>query len=239
MSQRQKDAYASLYEIIGYSFNNTAHLNEALTHSSRIVRDSAHHKGPQKSNERLEFLGDRVLGMIMAEWLFIKYDAEEEGYLSRRLAALVSRETLAKIANSIELTNYVTKARSERFTGGAEKKSLASNACEALIAALYLDGGYDAAKVFVHRFWQPYLDSMEEAPKDDKSSLQEWAQSKNLGIPNYETVSQTGPDHAPFFIVQVVVKGYEAVEGAGASKRRAEQEAARLFIQQQKERNTW
>lgn len=239
MIEKKIESYHSLYEVIGYSFINSDHLQEALTHSSRHVKDGARKKGVFKSNERLEFLGDRILGMVMAEWLFKKYPCEEEGYLSRRLSFLVSRETLAKIANSIHLTRFVSKARIERFTGGAEKKSLASNACEALIAALYLDGGYQAAQSFIYRFWQPYLDSMEEAPKDDKSALQEWAQARNLGIPLYVTVDQTGPDHAPFFIVQVHVTGFEPVEGRGLSKRRAEQEAAHLFIKQQKEKHSW
>lgn len=239
MNQMTKDSYASLYDVIGYTFKNSLHLQEALTHSSRLVKEVSRKQGALKSNERLEFLGDRVLGMIIAEWLYKRYECEEEGDLSRRLAFLVSRETLAKIANSIDLTRYISKARIERFTGGAEKKSLASNACEALIAALYLDGGYGAAQHFVYRFWQSHLDSMEEAPKDDKSALQEWAQAKNLGIPTYTLIDQKGPDHAPSFVVHVVVAGYAPAEGRGSSKRKAEQDAAHHFIQLQKEKHTW
>lgn len=234
-----KHTYTDLYDVIGYTFKDSRHLQEALTHSSRLVKEMSRKQGPLKSNERLEFLGDRVLGMIIAEWIYERYESEEEGDLSRRLAFLVSRETLAKIANSIDLTQYVSKARIERFTGGAEKKSLASNACEALIAALYLDGGYDVARNFVYRFWQSHIDSMEVAPKDDKSALQEWAQAKNLGIPSYTLIDQKGPDHAPSFVVQVSISGYPFSEGRGTSKRKAEQDAAHHFIQLQKEKSTW
>lgn len=215
-----------LCDKISYQFKNINLLEESLTHSSHVSRD----KGKGYSNERLEFLGDRVLGLVIATKLFKDFPKDVEGLLARRHAHLVSRDTLAEVALKIGMQNHVILARSEKSSGGQMKPSVLANACEALIAALYLDGGYEAAESFIEFYWREMILNMRDAPKDDKSLLQEWAQGRGLGTPTYQLKSQEGPDHAPRFQVDVIIKGYNNVQGEGLSKRHAEQDAARNML---------
>lgn len=215
-------SYASLYEKIGYSFKEESLLKEALTHSS---------VGWTRTNyERLEFLGDRVLGLVIAHLLYERFPDFSEGELAPRHAHLVNRSTLAQVASTLRLQDYIQMASSERRSGGRTKTSLLSDACEALIAALYLDGGFEVARLFITRFWREALDTCHTLAKDPKSELQEKVQAMGKSAPQYEILSRTGPDHIPTFVVEVQVEGLPRVQGTGASKRLAEQEAAGALL---------
>lgn len=211
---------------IGYSFRDPAILQQALTHASSIH----HPKARFESNERLEFLGDRVLGLIIANMLYQRFGNENEGALSRRLTALVRREALARIAEDIDLAPYLSLSQGEEDGGGRENPALLADACEALIAALFLDGGLDAARQFIVNNWQGLLDEDPTPPRDAKTTLQEWTQARELGLPEYRVSTQTGPSHAPTFTIAVSVKGYPDQNATGPSKRRAEQNAAAAML---------
>ncbi len=218
-----KKGYAVLYEKIGYTFQDESLLKEALTHSS---------VGKSKTNyERLEFLGDRVLGLVVAHLLFDRYPAFTEGDLAPRHAHLVSKPTLATIALALELQEYIEMASSERRSGGRTKVSLLGDVCEALIAALYLDGGFEAARTFITRFWARAVEEAQVLSKDPKSELQERIQALGKAAPQYEILTRTGPDHAPIFTVEVLIEGFfPRVRGTGASRRLAEQNAAENLL---------
>ena len=186
--------------------------------------------GGAESNERLEFLGDRVLGLLIAEVLIARFPHESEGVLAPRFNALVRKETCAAVAREQGMDKAVIVAPSERVLIAA---AILADACEALIAALYLDGGLDAARKFVTRAWAKHLDALSADMRDAKTALQEWAQSAKGGrvTPAYELLGRSGPDHAPRFRVAVRVKGMSAAEGEGASKREAEQAAASAMME--------
>jgi len=211
---------------IGYTFSDPTLLQQALTHASSIT----HHDTRSESNERMEFLGDRVLGLIIADMLYQRFSHEDEGALSRRLTALVRMEALARIAERIDLAPSLTLSPGEDVTGGRENPALQADACEALIAALYLDGGLDAARQFIEGNWQHLLDEDPTPPKDAKTALQEWTQARDLGLPEYSVSAQSGPSHAPTFTIAVSVKGYSDQKATGPSKRRAEQDAAAAML---------
>jgi ribonuclease-3 len=212
-----------LEEALGHRFADRALLTRALTHSS---------KGPERSNERLEFLGDRVLGLIVAERLYADFPAEPEGGLAVRLNTLVRRDTCARAAEAAGLASHLIMASSESASGGRKKAQVLAGACEAVIAALYLDGGYSAARQFVLRFWDDAFASLAPDLRDAKTSLQEWAQGPRgpRAMPNYRVALREGPDHAPSFKVEVRVSNLEPETGEGASKRDAEQDAARKLL---------
>jgi len=214
-----------LESALGHSFSNAVLLREALTHSSAKA---------VTSNERLEFLGDRVLGLIIAESLVDRYPAESEGHLAPRLNALVSRETCAVIAERIGLGPHMVMAKAEAQSGGRRKPALLANALEAVIAAIYLDAGMGAARGFILAHWAHLFDAQTNAPVDPKTALQEWAQARGRALPLYETIAQEGPDHAPRFTVRVSVDigTGQSAEAAAASKRIAERECARLLLDQ-------
>lgn len=207
--------------IIGYEFRDAGLLKAALTHRS-------HDK--KQSNQRLEFLGDRVLGLVVCDMLYHAFPNEQEGELARRHAALVCKELVAAVAASIELGKFIILSSSEESSGGRSNMSNLEDACEAVIGAVYLDGGFEAAQKFVETNWRPRLESIAEPPKDPKTSLQEWAQARALGLPLYEIVNQKGPAHAPEFFVRVKINGKQA-EATAASKRAAEQIAARKLLE--------
>jgi ribonuclease III len=213
-------------EVLGHEFANTALLDEALTHAS--VREG---RTEGCDNERLEFLGDRVLGLCVAEHLWRSDARADDQAMALRLNAVVSRETCARIARQLDLGRFVRLLKSEEHGGGREKATILGNACEAVIAAIYLDGGLEAARAFIHRAWGDSLMAAPHAPKSAKSQLQEWAASRNLGLPRYEVVSRDGPDHAPAFRVQVAV-GKRVALGDGRSKQDAEREAAEALLTQ-------
>lgn len=192
----------------------------ALLHPSRKRR------GDISGFERLEFLGDRVLGLIIAEWLYELFPQDSEGALAKRHAQLVRAETLIAVAEGWDIASAIEVAGSEKLDGVLQSTSLLADAAEALLAAVYLDQGYAAVRNVVRNAWAPFVDGRAPPPNDPKSALQEWSQGRGLPVPNYEVVGQTGPDHAPSFIVRVSLPGYPPVEGQGASKRLAEKDGA-------------
>jgi ribonuclease-3 len=210
---------AAFAERLGYRFRNPALLLRALTHASIA--------GPARpSNERLEFLGDRVLGLVIADALFRADTAAAEGTLAPRLNALVRLETCAEVARGLGLGEALRLGRSEALTGGRRKEALLGDALEAVIAAVYLDGGFEAARAVVLRLWGDRIAQAPAVVRDAKSALQEWAQARGLPPPDYTEAARTGPDHAPVFTVRVTLATGESAEGAAGSKRAAEQAAA-------------
>jgi ribonuclease-3 len=219
--------------IIGYEFAQRELLEEALTHPSALVPEPhrRRRRAPAKRGyERLEFLGDRVLGLVVADYLWRRFEDEPEGDLARRHTHLVRREALLRVAERIGLGRYLLLSRSEAAAGGAGNPGILADACEALIAAIYLDGGFDAASAFVRRFWEPLIEEMEEPPRDPKTALQEWAQARGLALPAYELVATNGPDHAPLFTVMASVAGGDPATATASSKRLAEARAAAILL---------
>lgn len=208
-----------LVERLGHDFNSPDLLCQALTHPS-------HASEPRESYERLEFLGDRVLGILVSEMLFKQFPLEPEGALSRRFSALVRRETLADIARNLDLGRALRLAKPERLAEEHDNPAILADACEAVIGALYLDAGLDAARHFVEPLWRPLLESEQKPPQDAKTALQEWVQARNRALPDYRELAREGPDHEPMFTVRVSVEGAAPAVGRGRSKRLAEQEAA-------------
>ncbi len=209
--------------LLGHKFTQPKLLTEALTH-----RSAAGAKG-RGSNERLEFIGDRVLGLLVAEWLIEKFPDEREGALGPRLAALVSRPALTVIAEAHGLANLLAVAPGEAKRGVRERSNVLADALEALIGALYLDGGLGVARDFVRRVMEDVVEKQFLPPKDPKTSLQEWALKRALALPAYEVTEQSGPSHAPHFVVKVTV-GNASATGAAGSKRAAEQAAATALL---------
>lgn len=216
---------ARLEEVIGHRFENQALLEKALTHSSA---------GRPVNYQRLEFLGDRVLGIIVAEFLFRNFPRENEGDMARRFSALVDRSMCARVASAIELGGYVFLSDGEKAAGGAQNENIMADVVEALIAAAYLDSGLPAAEKIVLRLWGDNLYEMVRPPVDPKTELQEWTQARGLGLPSYELVGRTGPDHAPVFDVCVHVEDHASVLAQGTSRRAAEKNAAALLLRQLK-----
>ncbi len=213
-----------LEERLGHVFADKGLLERALTHASSDTI---------ASNERLEFLGDRVLGLICAEQLHALYPHDAEGALALKFNALARGETCAAAAEAAGLADHLILAKAEAGSGGRRKAAILAGACEALIAALYLDGGMAAARQFVDRYWADAFATLGSDMRDPKTVLQEWAQSRggNNEAPVYKILHRTGPDHAPRFEVEVGVSGNEAQTGAGGSKREAEQNAARNMLE--------
>ena len=216
-------------QILGYEFRDAGLLEQALTHPSVI---SGRAKRRFTEYERLEFLGDRVLGLVMAEVVYQHFPDEPEGDLAKRHVALVRREALARIARIIHLGDYLHLSVGEDSSGGRENPGLLSDACEAVIGAIFVDGGFDPAREFIRRLWLPLLDDLSAPPKDAKTRLQEWAQAQGLGLPHYSVTGQMGQAHNPVFEVQVTVVGNaQQASGSGSSKRVAEQAAAAAFLE--------
>lgn len=206
---------------ISWRFSDPELLRLALTHSS--LGDGKSGRG---NYERLEFLGDRVLNLIAAQKLTALYPDEKEGGLALRLNQLVRRETCARAARRAGLGDALMMAPSEAKGGGRDKDSILGDACEALLGALYLDGGLKPAEAFFDRFWADEMDGVRTAPQDPKTKLQEWSLGRGLGVPVYTLVSQTGPDHRPIFAVEARIEGGRAATGDGESKQAAERAAA-------------
>ena len=212
----------ALSETLGHGFQDETLLKRALTHAGA---DAA------RSNERLEFLGDRVLALVVTEELYRRYPEEDEGTLTRRVHALVRWEACARVGEEIGLWNHLVLTRSEA-AGGRARGPIVGSALEAVIAALYLDGGMAAARAFIARWWEPMFADPGSDSRDAKTRLQEWAQGRerDAGAPVYTMKEQAGPDHAPHFLVEVQVTGFPAVTGEGGSKRQAEQDAAAKLL---------
>jgi ribonuclease-3 len=207
-------------QALGHAFGDPRLLDRALTHSSVGKPDY----------ERLEFLGDRVLGFIIASWLYADLADEAEGKLSRRFAELVSRETCAAVARDIGVTPHIVLGAQARGDRAHQSENVLGDVVEAMIGALYLDAGMAAAERFVRRGWAPYMSLDAHAPKHPKSALQEWANARGLRSPEYLVVDRSGPQHAPVFRVRVTVRGQEPVEAEGTNKQEAETAAAQAML---------
>jgi ribonuclease-3 len=219
---------ASVFERqIGYEFSNRVLLTEALTHASQAKRLP----GGVFCNERLEFLGDRVLGLIIAEELAQRFSHESVGDFAARFARLVDKATLGEIARQLGIQGVLRYAEEKGAAVGTRNIGPLADACEALIAAIYLDGGLDAARSFVLRHWQGLLVREDRPQRDPKSVLQEWAQGRGLPRPSYRELSRAGPAHLPIFSVEVVLQGFAPTAAEGPSKRHAEQAAAALMLE--------
>ena len=225
MPKRRDTGLKHLFERIGYAFNNFSLVELALTHAS--ARPSLK---PNEDNERLEFLGDRVLGLAVAELLTASFPEASEGELARRFNQLVRAETCAEIAQRWELGKLIVMSGGEADSGGRSKKTILANACEAVLGAIFLDSGYAEARNVVHHFWAPELGGLALAVPDAKSILQEWAQRRHLPLPRYVEVSREGPDHKPQFTAEVQIDGVAPERGHGANKRAAEQAAALAML---------
>jgi ribonuclease-3 len=214
-----------LIERLGWRFGDRSLLEAALTHAS------AQDGKPGVANyERLEFLGDRVLGLVIAEALFTRFPDLGEAGLALQLNALVNRGACARAARRAGLSQDIVLSKSEAQAGGADKETILADVCEAVIAALYRDGGMPAARDFILRYWDVEWSAAAEAGQDPKTALQEWAAARGFGAPNYRVVLRAGPDHAPHFTVEVSVDKVGAASGAGGSKREAERAAARALL---------
>ena len=211
----------SIETILGHDFHRPELLREALTHRSALQGRGR----TRDSNERLEFIGDRVLGLLMAEWLAERFPREQEGDLGRRLAHLVSQPVLAQVAEDIGLGTALSVAPGEARAGVKRRATVLADGLEAALGALYLDGGLDRARAFVRRAWEPVMGAQVEPPKDAKTRVQEWAQKFTRDLPHYQVTGRSGPPHAPEFTITVRVGGLSATGTAG-SKRQAEQLAA-------------
>ena len=210
---------------IGYHFSQPELLIRAVTHASMSSAN-------RDDNQRLEFLGDRVLGLVMAEALLSLDTRATEGQLAPRFNALVRKETCADVARDIDMGAVLKLGRSEMLSGGRRKQALLGDAIEAIIAAVYLDGGFDAAKAMILRLWGKRTQTVKQDARDAKTALQEWAQARGHPPPSYTQTDRQGPDHAPVFTIEVTVGSGEAAIATAPSKRQAEQAAAKTLLAQ-------
>ncbi|WP_342362220.1 ribonuclease III [Terrarubrum flagellatum] len=226
---RAKPDLADLEARVGHAFTDRELLTRALTHisaapASRLKRDSY---------QRLEFLGDRVLGLIVADMLMAAFPDAPEGELSRRLAELVRRESCTDVATQWGVGAYLRIGGGEAAAGVRRNAAILADVCESIVGAAYLDAGLPAAREVVERAFGPRLHAPRRPLRDAKTQLQEWAQARGKPAPTYRTVERSGPDHAPRFVIEVDVEAVERARGEGASKRDAEQAAARAMMQRE------
>jgi len=226
--RRRAAATSALEQTIGYRFKDGELLSRALTHISALAG-----RGRAGSYQRLEFLGDHVLGLVISEMLFHAFSKGDEGELSRRLADLVRRETCADVARAINLGEALRLGASESNSGGRSRTAILADVCEALVGAVFLDGGYAAATALVERLWGERMRAPTRPLRDPKTMLQEWAQARGLPTPAYKEVERTGPHHNPEFRIAVSLPQREPAEGRGRSKRVAEQAAAAAMLQRE------
>ena len=225
-TRRRRKAPAGFEDRIGYRFKDAALLEQALTHISALA-------GPRNrsgSYQRLEFLGDHVLGLVISDMLYSAFPKADEGELSRRLADLVRKEACADVARAIELGAAIRLGASESNAGGRNRAAILADVCEALVGAVFLDGGYKAASEVIGRLWEQRMRAPTRPLRDAKTILQEWAQAQGLPTPAYKEVERKGPDHDPEFRVTVQLPDHEPAEGLGRSKRAAEQAAAAAML---------
>lgn len=231
MTDRDAHRLPSLELRLGYQFQDRDLLSRALTHPSAVSSRGA--EGQRASYQRLEFLGDRVLGLLVADMLFEAFPSADEGDLHRRHASLVRKETCAEIGVEIGLGDALLLDEGEAKSGGRGKETILGDACEAVIGAVYRDGGVAAAGALIARFWGDRIAGDHRPKRDPKSMLQEWAQAQGLPVPNYRLVEELGPPHAPRFLIRVDVEGRRSEAGEGSSKREAEQAAAARLLKRE------
>jgi ribonuclease-3 len=224
--KRRRRATAEFEERIGHRFNNPALLEQALTHISALA-GSRNRSG---SYQRLEFLGDHVLGLVISDMLYAAFPRADEGELSRRLADLVRKEACADVARAIDLGAAIRLGASEDNAGGRKRTAILADVCEALVGAVFIDGGYQAASTLIGRLWEQRMRTPARPLRDAKTVLQEWAQARGLPTPAYREVERKGPDHDPEFRVTVALPERPPAEGLGRSKRAAEQAAAAAML---------
>ena len=227
MSRSKAKDRAALEGRIGYKFADKTLLERALTHISALSGGSR-----INSYQRLEFLGDHVLGLVISDMLYGAFPRGNEGELSRRLSDLVRKETCAEVARAMDIGPALKLGSSESNAGGRLRTTILGDACEALVGAVFLDGGYKAAEKLVERFWKDRMQKPLKSLRDPKTMLQEWAQARGLPTPAYQEVARTGPHHKPKFSVTVVLPDQRPAEGIGSSKRAAEQAAAAAMLGQ-------
>ncbi|MEA3391172.1 ribonuclease III [Sphingobium sp. CCH11-B1] len=219
MSKPDTDAW--LKDLIGRAPKNRAAFDQALTHGSASA----------VNYERVEFLGDRVLGLLVGEWVYERFSDEPEGKLSRRYNALVSGETCAEIARDAGVPEHLILGKQARDDGAADSDNVLGDVMEALIGALYLEGGLDEARILVRRLWGDRVDTQTSAPRHPKSALQEWAAANKRKPPEYALVDRSGPQHALRFTVNVSIKGAGEASASGGSKQEAETAAAKALLE--------
>lgn len=225
MKRPDADGLERFGDHLGHRFNDLRLLQRALTHSSAPAVVS----GETASYQRMEFLGDRVLGLVVADLVYERFPDADEGELSRRLTRLVRKETCAKVAAKLDIGAMIRMAEGEDKSGGRSKTAILGDVCEAVIAAIHLDGGLEAARRFITTHWSPFL--VDDAPlRDAKTALQEWAHKRGFDTPVYKVKDRSGPDHSPQFTIEVVIAGSHGDVGRGRSKRAAEQAAARAVL---------
>jgi ribonuclease III len=218
-----------LEKAMGYTFKDRALLVHALTHSSARVASK-----PRSDNERLEFLGDRVLGLAVAEMVVVAFPEASEGDLARQFNRLVRGGTCAFVATQCSLGEQLILSDSEAVHGGRAKETILADAMEAVLGAVFQEAGFETSRGIISRLWGPLLDAMPDVSADPKSALQEWAQGQGLPLPEYHEITRRGPDHAPKFVAEVKIAGFTPARGDGRSKRIAEQAAATAFLIEQK-----
>ena len=223
MSRAKARSAEQFAKLTGYRFKNSDLLIDAITHSS-------HQSSGRKDYERLEFLGDRILGMVVAEQLYKRYPQADEGMLARQFTFLVRKGTCALVAKDMGLADLMRAGPSMESKQTRSSNRMLGDACEAILAAIYFDGGFSAVRKFILEHWKPYFDKATAAPRDPKTRLQEWALAQGLALPKYIEISREGPDHEPMFVIEVYVAGYDPVRGQASSKRKGEQVAAQMFI---------
>jgi len=225
-SRRRRRATADFEKRIGYRFNNPALLEQALTHISALTGA----RNRAGSYQRLEFLGDHVLGLVVSDMLFRAFAKADEGEMSRRLADLVRKEACADVGRAIDLGAAIRLGSSEANAGGRSRMAILADVCEAMIGAVFVDGGYPAAAALIERLWSERMRTPARPLRDSKTVLQEWAQARGLPTPAYREVERRGPDHNPEFRVTVELPNLAPAEGLGRSKRAAEQAAAAAML---------
>jgi ribonuclease III len=225
-SKRRRRAAADFEKRIGYRFNNPALLEQALTHISALTGA----RNRAGSYQRLEFLGDHVLGLVVSDMLFRAFAKADEGEMSRRLADLVRKEACADVGRAIDLGAAIRLGASEVNAGGRSRIAILADVCEAMIGAVFVDGGYPAAAALIERLWSERMRTPARPLRDSKTVLQEWAQARGLPTPAYREVERKGPDHNPEFRVTVELPNLAPAEGLGRSKRAAEQAAATAML---------
>ncbi len=221
----------ALEDRLEYHFHQNDLLEEATTHKSFM--NEGRRLGVTRNNERLEFLGDTILGLVVAEYLMVNFPQYPEGILSKFKGRVVSEPTLATVSRDIGVGMFLQIGKGEELTQGREKSSLLADALEAIIAAIYLDGGLDAARTFIMNHFRHAIDQTvsTDSVLDYKTNLQEYCQRELETLPHYEIVSQRGPDHQKEFDVEVLIRGKSYGEGTGRSKKEAEQKAAKAALE--------